>query len=263
MRARWWLAVATYAIAAMFAVVLVPGSWRWSALAIAVGAPLLWRWWLHRAMARHGVAAVALNSALRTGNFALAEREAVALRRAFPRPRHVDRYAGYQLAQLVLRQGRLADAIEILSEIDRQGGVFGHDWSIAARLSLFHGLRGDLEPAERWFVEAQARAATFVPWRFNLALAEVVIDLRRDKFDDVVTYFARHWPEMERTLTGEALRPLRLLRAFALASVNGARGAGAASMHLDALRPARVEEFACLATEWPALDAFIRTSLPS
>jgi hypothetical protein len=64
------------------------------------------------------------------------------------------------------------------------------------------------------------------------------------------------WHEYEALLTGDIVRHLRVVRAFARAAA-GPREAGTAAMDLASARPAYPGEYALLAAEWPEMAAFL------
>jgi len=190
----------------------------------------------------------------------LAARGLAELAERFPWPRHLRRLAGYNRGLALLRSGRLDDAVDALAEVDRAGGVIGLDAAIAGTLAYVHALRGDLPAATAWLTEATRRNSTAAE-RFPHVLASTAIDLRAGKAREVATWLEDHWPRLEHAMTGERLRPLRALRAFALAQAGGARESGSAEHVLAALRPARYQELAYLGTAWPELDQFLRGNL--
>ncbi len=189
-----------------------------------------------------------------------AAREFEQLADRYRRPAGLHRLAGYNRALALLRIGRLDEAVDVLDAIDRAGGVINLDSAIAGTLAYLHALCGNLAPAEAWLVEAKRRSPTS-PSKFPHLLSEIAIDLRAGKAREVATQLEEDWAGIEHAMTGERLRPLRALRAFALAQAGGAREAGAAEPVLAALRPASYQELAYLGAKWPELDQFLRGNL--
>jgi hypothetical protein len=189
-----------------------------------------------------------------------AARELAVLADEFWWPRYLRRLAGYNRGLALLRSGRLDDATATLAEVDRSGGVVGLDAAIAGTLAYVHALRGEVELASNWLGEAKRRHSPATA-RFPHVLAQITIDLRAGKAREVATWLEDQWPQLEHAMTGERLRPLRALRAFAVAQAGGAREGGTAELVLAALRPARYQELAYLGTAWPELDQFLRGSL--
>ena len=66
----------------------------------------------------------------------------------------------------------------------------------------------------------------------------------------------RDWQTLE-ALGGEQLRPLRLLRAFALSATGGPRDDGAVDRALAPLRESRPGSLRYLTVAWPELAAFM------
>ena len=60
----------------------------------------------------------------------------------------------------------------------------------------------------------------------------------------------------EGMLTGETLRPMRVLRAFALAS-SDPRNAGKAEIDVAAARPQYPDEYRFLGVAWPEMAVFL------
>lgn len=252
----WWASLAILAIAC---VRLVDGS---AGIALALGwlaIPLVFFGIQKRRIARY---TRALQSVfVSEGDPERAERELVQLETRFRWPATLVRTTGYYRAATVLRQGRLDEAITMLEEIDRRGEIHSIDAMTASTLAFAHALRGDLDTAQAWLAEAAVRRGKEVtPVTLPDLGTEVVIDLRRGRFREVQVRLADQWPEMERVMTGERLRRMRVLRAFAVAQ-GDVREAGAVGPLLAPLQPGKRDEFAYLATAWPELDRFLRTNL--
>jgi hypothetical protein len=190
-----------------------------------------------------------------------AERDLRALRGRFRWPRALPNLISYNLGLALHRQGRHQEAIECLAEADRRGGAVNIDGSLASSLALFHGLLGDVATAEVWLTEARQRYAGVAASASPELVSEVTLALRRHQADEVARRFERDWARIEHSRKGETLRPLRLLRAFAVAEVAG--NPEAARPLLAALQPARSSDFAYLATDWPELQGFLRQAFPT
>jgi hypothetical protein len=188
-----------------------------------------------------------------------------ALFREFRRPANLHAVAGFNLGIALLRRGDLDRALAQFDSMDRHTVTrsSGLQPAIAAQLAVVHALRGDLETSERWIAECEVRKKGFVDTRAldgHLALVRSVVGVRRGRYEEVARNLEARWRELESVLTGESLRPLRVLRAFAVAQASGPRGAGAAEALLASLRPSRPREFAELGAAWPEMSAFLETN---
>lgn len=168
----------------------------------------------------------------------------------------------HNLGWILLRQGELQSAIDVLLDNDRSHRDTLKRISMAGTsavdLALCYGLLGDVENAEKWRVEADKRANE--PANASLpamkVFARAVIACRAGKAEDAARNIDEHWTECEATFTGETLRPLRVVRAFAHA-VAGPRSAGIADALLVTARPAYTGEYDFLGVAWPEMATFL------
>lgn len=86
--------------------------------------------------------------------------------------------------------------------------------------------------------------------------SRAALHCRAGRFDDAVRLLDERWASCEGALTGGTLRPLRVLRGFAIASSNP-RNAGLAEVALATSRPSFPGEYDFLGVEWPELAAFL------
>jgi hypothetical protein len=160
-------------------------------------------------------------------------------------------------------EGRVAEALESFAEAERSSAQIPViRAAVAVQLALANALRGSLETAHRWRSEAEARVNTASdPGTVGglLAFATAVIDVREGRYDAFVRWLDERWQRLEGSLTARTTRPLRVLRAFALAQSGGVREAGTVQKAFDALKPLRAGEFALLEAEWPEMRAFIQS----
>jgi hypothetical protein len=173
--------------------------------------------------------------------------------------------AEYNLGIALLRRGELDRALAQFTSVDQRSrlATIGLRPGIAAQLAFAHALRGDLETSERWLADYEVRKKGAADTRALdglVVLVRSVAGIRRGRYDEVVRDLEARWRELENVLTGELLRPLRVLRAFALAQADGPRGAGAAETVLAGVRPSRRGEFAALGAAWPEMSAFLETN---
>ncbi len=170
--------------------------------------------------------------------------------------------ARHNLGQTLMRQGELQKAVDIL--IDNHAGNYK---SLAAVLllpvssvtiALNYALLGNTEAAERWMTEAERRANVATPPSLPALkiFVRAVLTCRAGQPADAARLLAERWPECEATLTGMTLRPLRVVRAFAIAGA-GPRDAGIAAMALPESRAAYVGEYDFLGVAWPEMAAFL------
>lgn len=235
------------------------GMWG---VVVAVAIPLAYTALLKSRLRAYNVANAPAHAALKQGDAATAERGFAANRERFRYPRVLPRLTDFNIAQSRFRQGKLRDSMALLADVDRRGGVLNVDGAIAATLAYGHALCGEVELAETWLAEGHRRYARYpnVPAYADIH-SEVVLDLRRGRAAEVAKRLADDWRQIESTLTGERIRPLRVLRAFAVAQSSDPREAGAIAPILASLESAN--DVAYLGAEWPELARFIATSLPS
>jgi hypothetical protein len=165
--------------------------------------------------------------------------------------------ARHNLASVRLRQGDLAGAIALL--IDNESGPLerGLGGPSAAQLALCLALAGELERAAEWCAEADARLGDRGAGRAVGALARAVVDCRSGKVEAVVRELERIWPDVEGHLRAADVRPLVVVRAFALAVAEGPRAAGVSAAILGDLRPRFSGEFDWLGGSWPEMRTFL------
>jgi hypothetical protein len=251
-----------YVVAGVFALQSFHHEQRSMATVVYVAIPMLFGFVQRRVIASYNAAFKIAIAPLHQGDPLRAERQLDLLSKRFRWPRFLPRLAGYNRALALLRLGKHQEAIEQLAAVDRAGGVINVDAAIAGTLAYLHALNGNLVLAEIWFRENMSRRQRMraAPGVFPDIMSDVAIELRRGNFRQLATRLADQWPEMEQTMNGQRLRPLRALRAFAIAQAD-LRDAGAATAVLAQLGGARYSELAYLGTAWPELDTFLRTNL--
>lgn len=89
-----------------------------------------------------------------------------------------------------------------------------------------------------------------------MALLRAVIDCRRGRAADAMVSLEHAWNEYEAAMTGEILRMMRVVRAFACAAGEGPRHQGQVERVLGDLRPRYAHEFVFLGGAWPEMAAF-------
>lgn len=178
---------------------------------------------------------------------------------------HVARIAAiarHNLASTLARQGELAQAIEVATDNNQthleslQASALAP--TAAVDLALYHALANNLDAARHWIAVADTRkslvALPSVP--ASRAFAQAVVDCRSGNAVEAARALDERWNEYEALLTGDIVRLLRVVRAFARATA-GPREAGTAEMDLISVRPAFPREYGALASGWPEMAAFL------
>jgi tetratricopeptide (TPR) repeat protein len=200
--------------------------------------------------------------ALAEGDYAKAATHLEGAARRYRWPAMYRAVGSFNLGLARLYEGRLAEALERFEDAERRSNrMLNIKANIAVQLALTNALRGSIEPARKWRSEAEALVKTAPdPATVGglLAFVTAVIDVRERRYDEFVRWLDDGWARLEGSLTARTTRPLRALRAFALAQSGGARNAGVAQKALEALKPVREGEFALLEAEWPEMRAFLR-----
>jgi hypothetical protein len=156
-----------------------------------------------------------------------------------------------------LREGKLDRAIELLTLVVNDKQAPNLKASAAIELASACALAGRLEEADTWLATAEGAGNAN---RHNLVWPRALVNARHGRYAELARMLESHWRELENTLSGEVLRRLTVLRAFAVASAEGPRGAGVAEPLLLRLRPSVPGEYAWLAGQWPELGAFLETN---
>jgi hypothetical protein len=158
--------------------------------------------------------------------------------------------AQHGLAWTLTRQGEHQQAIEFLNQQIERDKYLPVSTQMAADLALAHALYGKLDEAQTWLAKTgDPTAAT--------ALARAAVECRTgSKTEDAARSLDERWTDYESMLTGNALRPLRVMRAFAQAAADP-RNAGIAGVALASMRPAYPGEFDFLGAAWPEMAQFL------
>jgi hypothetical protein len=263
-RARAFVIYGLYLASYFWWIRYVPGDQRLLAGIAFVCVPLIYGQVHKRILGAYNRDVAVALATLHQGNATRAERDLETLQARYRWPRFLGRLTAYNRALAVMRQGRLDDAIAMLVDADRRGGAIGMDGAIASTLGYLHALRGDVELAGTWLAEGKRRDLGLThATPFPHILSEIAIDLRASRFREVQARLDRDWAEMESSMKGERLRPLRLLRAFAAAQTTDVRDSGTIAPLIAGLHGVHADELAYLGAAWPALDAFIRAHLPA
>jgi hypothetical protein len=170
--------------------------------------------------------------------------------------------ARYYFAVVTMRLGDLDGAIERFTKLQRSSGLNVEGGALACvQLGVCLALSGDLPAAEAWLAEAEKRASRVVSSRLHadqqLSFARVLYDCRRGASADAARTLQSRWRELEASLTGEGIRPWRVLHGFALASSSGPREAAQVEPLLSPLKGGPPGEFAWLGARWPEMKSFL------
>jgi hypothetical protein len=171
--------------------------------------------------------------------------------------------ARHNLGWTLMRRGELQEAIAIATNneechADALKAVALFPTS-AVDLALYHALAGHLEEAQAWFAKAEQRSNESCAPGFPAMKAYVraLIECRKGNCVEASRLLDERWGECETSLTGEVVRPIRVVRAFAHAAT-GPRNAGVAETLIASARPiAFAGEYDFLAVAWPEMAAFL------
>ncbi len=172
-----------------------------------------------------------------------------------PMPR-IAALATHNLAWTKIRGGELEGAIGTLVDNEQKHlralEAIGLAATSAADRALAHALLDHPKEAEAWLDRAETRLlAATMPTTGAIALARSVWHCRAGRVDVAAKLLADGWTEIESTTTGDVLRPLRIVRAFAAAA------AGPREPAMVTPRPAYPGEYAFLGASWPEMAAFL------
>lgn len=202
-------------------------------------------------------------SALGQREFSRAERlvdEACAKSKASP---YAHAYLVHLRSVTAFQKGEYAQAISLAGAVYsmptryRSNKMFKLHWAMSvAVIAYAKALLRDTHAAEEW----QALAHAHMPEDYRGALmgADVAIGVQTARAEIVVRDAETHWRAAESILQGNSVRNLRVLIAFAIATINtsGARDAEI-ERWLSALHPRQPGEFNHLGKHWPELQKFI------
>jgi hypothetical protein len=170
----------------------------------------------------------------------------------------------HNLAWTFMREGKLAHAIAVeTTNIDRYAQQLAKTAMLPTAivdLALFHALRGELDEADKHLLDLDKRSdlrhVTGYP-AMN-ALCRGVVLCRRGDARAAAKLLSDQWGEAETTLTGDCVRLIRVVRAFAIASADS-RDTGKAETLVQDSRPVYRGEFDFLGVEWPEMATFLAT----
>ncbi len=171
--------------------------------------------------------------------------------------------ARHNLGWTLMLEGRVEDAATILEDAAE------HYQRALDRVSLLPTTRGDvaicnallgnLDVAEAWCLKSAepVKGPPRPSFPGMLALSRGIIDCRRGRAAEAMVSLEHAWTEHEACMTGETLRMMRVVRAFACASADGPRNQGLVERVLGDTRPRYEGELAFLGGTWPEMAAFL------
>jgi hypothetical protein len=196
-------------------------------------------------------------AALATGEFRQPEAIYARWTRRFA-PQLVKAMARHNYGWSMFRNGKLVEAVELLSANDTKIPNADLRTNSALDIALIRALLGELDTANEWLQEAEARTNMAVqPGMLGtLALVRAVIACREGRADEAVRLLEERWAEYESNTQGTVFRLLRVVRAFAYGA-SDTRNAGVAERKLEVLKPTYPTELSVLGTAWPEMATFV------
>jgi hypothetical protein len=240
----------------------IPFGWVLGGGFIAVVAGfVIWIRWHNRAVNRFNTESQVALGQLARGELDQAAAGFDALAQKWKRPRSLHVVARHNLAWTLVRKGEHKRAIEVYTSLERAAGDSGAIWqTMPTHLALASALAGDLDAAERWLTEARKRVESqggdTRTIEGLIAFARAIVECRRGRAAEAARALEAGWREYESHLAGEILRPMRVVRAYAITASEGPRG-GSVDFLLLPLRGGPGGELAFLGVAWPEMAAFL------
>ena len=178
---------------------------------------------------------------------------------------HMPRIAAlsrHNVAWTLMRQGDLKQAIEVATSVLRQYPLELQAMmtftTTMVDLALSQALSGDIAGAKKTMEDLDSRKglASNASFPAMKVFTTAVIACRDGDAASASRVLDEKWASCESLLTGDVLRPMRVLRAFAIASAD-TRDAGKAELQLVNARPAFRGEYDFLGTAWPEMKTFL------
>lgn len=171
--------------------------------------------------------------------------------------------ARHNLGWTLMLEGRVEEAVTIFEDAaehhQRALSRLGLLPTTRVDAALCHALLGKLDLADRWCAKAEepVKGPPRPMFPGMLALVRAVIDCRRGRATEAMVSLEHAWTEHEATMSGDTLRMMRVVRAFACAAVDGPRNQGLVERVLGDTKPRYEREFAFLGDSWPEMAAFL------
>jgi hypothetical protein len=171
--------------------------------------------------------------------------------------------ARHNFGWTLILEARLRDAMTILEDAakhyERPLSRIGMLPTTRVDTALCHALLGELELAQTWCAKSEepVKGPPRPSYPGILAFTRAVIDCRRGRAAEAMVSLEHAWTEHEATMTGETLRMMRVVRAFACAAADGPRNQGLVERVLSDMKPRYQREFAFLGDSWPEMATFL------
>ncbi len=171
--------------------------------------------------------------------------------------------ARHNLGWTLMLEGRADDAVTILEDAAEhyRRGLTRVAMLPTTRVdaALCHALLGKVDLAEIWYAKAEepVKAPPHPTFPGMKALVRGIIDCRDGRAAEAIVALDHAWTEHEPTMTGETLRVMRIVRAFACAAADGPRNQGLVERVLGDMKLRYEREFAFLGGSWPEMAAFL------
>ena len=197
------------------------------------------------------------------GRGELAKAHEVFVRWAPRQPPIISATARHNLGWTLMLEQRLEDAVTILEDTaehyKRPLTRTGLLPTTLIDTTLCHALLGNLDQADIWFAKSQlpVKPTPHPSFPGMVALTRGIIDCRRGRTAEARVSLEHGWNEHEATLTGETLRMMRVVRAFACATEDGPRSQGLVERILGDMKPRYEGEFGFLGGAWPEMAVFL------
>lgn len=197
------------------------------------------------------------------GDFVQAEAIFERLAKAYRWFKPMRQFANYHRAVARMHRGNLGGALDLLTDVDRTAPSTHVRVGVACHLALTYALRGDLDSARRWRAEGEDRLKRLPQPHLSAALTfvDAIVEAREGHPDAAIRQLDERWSELESGMSARALRPLRVLRAFALRQTANVREAGVVEAALKTIGPVGAGDLAMLAAEWPDMRAFLESNV--
>lgn len=230
-------------------------------LVLGLAGYVAWTVWRAKRFNAENAAALAT---LREGAFDAARERFEALAKRWTRPRSLNHVALFNLAWTELLAGEFALARQHMAQIEAERDPKargGFVTLLPSRLAYVHALLGELDDARAWLaasrergVEETTNRAVIEAWE---AASEAIVACRAGEPARARELLATRWLALENSVTGELLRPLRVVRAFALDAASKGTDTAAVEALLQPVREHPRAELRHLGAEWPAMRAFL------
>jgi hypothetical protein len=197
------------------------------------------------------------------GRGELEKARAIFVRWATSRHPVVSGLARHNLSWTLMLEGRIEEAVTLIEDtaVHHARGLARPGILSTTRVDagIYNALLGKLDAATAWYEKAREpqRVAPMPTFPAMLAILEAVIACRTERAAEAVVVLERAWTEHEAAMTGEIMRMMRVVRAFALAASGSPRSQGVVEQVLGDMRPRYAGELTYLGSAWPEMAMFL------